>query len=120
MMRRPSFTASIGPSPVLGFMAAMSGPLTMDTPPLSRMGPTGTKTGGPPCMSGRCPVIGVDAPREAQPDDLARHAEQDEQRSEHPGAGDRERPERGGERHEQAEGARLREEDREQIDGVAR
>jgi hypothetical protein len=28
MMRRPSLTASIGPSPVLGFMAAMSNPLS--------------------------------------------------------------------------------------------
>ncbi|MCU1421561.1 MAG: hypothetical protein JWN36_1212 [Microbacteriaceae bacterium] len=28
MMRRPSLTASIGPSPVLGFMAAMMDPLS--------------------------------------------------------------------------------------------
>src|SRR4051812_5010350 len=81
MMRRPSLTASIGPSTVLGFIAAMSGTPSSDA--LKFHYPSGI---GPPEISPsrwvtrrlrRRPVVDIRSPHSVGPDHLA-HDSRDE------------------------------------------
>src|SRR5690606_33738825 len=114
MISRPSFTASIGPSPVLGFMAAMRLPFVGGLPLQSIVSASGEPNSGV-TPSGDLPIGVRQGEHVVDPPPLPGQAQQQHRPPPHARAGQgRGAPQRR-ERYEQTEDARLREEHRQQV-----